>query len=810
MTTSLSINYVGDSSDFKFIEARPGITMVLLADTPHYTILAVSNDFVTTSGRNRDEVVGKSHFTIFPENPAEPSAGAQSLLNSFDYTLRHKTSHSLPITRYDIPDGKGGFMEKYWRITNAPVFNERGEVEYVIHTSEDVAYAVEIGVVELKHRELEKAYRIIEESQTALQGSVAKYRNLFDFMGQGYCTIELIYNGEGTCIDYRYLEINPAFEKQSGIVDAVGKTVREVVPGIEPYWFELYGNVAKTGSPNRFIEEASALNKWYEIYAVRVGGDGSNMVGVFFTDVTEHKKGEDALRQSESNLRNTILQAPVAICIFRGPEFVVEIANDKMYELMGRGKEEVLGRSIFVGMPEVSKQGYEELLTDVYTTGKRYTANGTPVTLPREGGMETVYINLLYEPFRDIDGTISGVIAVASDVSEQVLATQKVVEANKEFQFITDFMPQLIWVTRPDGYHYYYNKQWYDYTGLTYEETEGEGWNSVFHPDDQQRAWKVWRQSLQTGEPYEIEYRCKRHDGEYRWFLGRALPLKDEEGKITKWFGTCTDIDDQRRAAEIMEHKVEERTNELQKANQELSRSNQNLEEFAYAASHDLKEPMRKIQMFSGRLSDRLAERLDEEEKGYISRITRATDRMNTLIDDLLMYSHVSRGAVLEETIDLNQKVSRVLEDLEVEIEEQDAVITVDPLPTIKGHRRQVQQLFQNLIGNAVKYHKPGVPPAVHISCHKLESAETVPVATAKPLDQYYLIEIRDNGIGFGQEDAERIFNVFTRLHGNTEYKGTGVGLSIVRKVVENHGGYIWAESKPDGGSTFRILLPAD
>jgi signal transduction histidine kinase len=135
-------------------------------------------------------------------------------------------------------------------------------------------------------------------------------------------------------------------------------------------------------------------------------------------------------------------------------------------------------------------------------------------------------------------------------------------------------------------------------------------------------------------------------------------------------------------------------------------------------------------------------------------------------------------------------------------------MITIDPLPTIRGHRRQLQQLFQNLIGNAIKYGKPDVPPVIHLSCRALNDDEAIPVTTSRSKDLYHLIEVRDNGIGFDPADAERIFNVFTRLHGMAEYKGTGVGLSIVRKVVENHGGYIWAESTPGEGATFKVLLP--
>lgn len=182
---------------------------------------------------------------------------------------------------------------------------------------------------------------------------------------------------------------------------------------------------------------------------------------------------------------------------------------------------------------------------------------------------------------------------------------------------------------------------------------------------------------------------------------------------------------------------------------------------------------------------------------------------MNALIDDLLLYSHVSRGAAMEEMVDLNEKTGLVLEDLDLEITEKKAKIIVDGLPTVKGHRRQLQQLFQNLISNALKYNKPGLPPEIHVHSRLANAHDLKQVTGENGNKTYYLIEVRDNGIGFDPAEAERIFNIFTRLHGNAEYKGTGVGLSIARKVVENHDGYIWAESQPDEGAVFKILLPA-
>jgi light-regulated signal transduction histidine kinase (bacteriophytochrome) len=244
---------------------------------------------------------------------------------------------------------------------------------------------------------------------------------------------------------------------------------------------------------------------------------------------------------------------------------------------------------------------------------------------------------------------------------------------------------------------------------------------------------------------------------------------------------------------------------------EELKRSNQSLEDFAHAASHDMKEPLRKITTFTSRLKTKLAERLDETDTGIIDRIVTAAERMRLLVDDLLEFSYVSERPRAMESVDLNEKVKKVLADLDLPIEEKGARFNVGQLPTIQGNRRQLQQLFYNLISNALKYSKPGTPPEISIHS-RIVIASEVSASIKLPVDQedkiFYLIEITDNGIGFEQEYAEQIFRMFQRLHGKAEYSGTGVGLSIAKKVTENHNGYIWATSKINVGSTFHILLP--
>jgi two-component system CheB/CheR fusion protein len=334
----------------------------------------------------------------------------------------------------------------------------------------------------------------------------------------------------------------------------------------------------------------------------------------------------------------------------------------------------------------------------------------------------------------------------------------------------------------------------------------GIRWDKVTPPEFMDVTLKSREEFLTRWQntPYEKQY--IRPDGSRFWGLFAGKRLSERE-----CVEFVVDITKAKQAEEELERKVQERTLDLENANEDLRRSNQNLEEFAYAASHDLKEPIRKIHFFSDRLKNRLSNKLEAEDLRYFDRMEQSSHRMSTLIDDLLLYSHVSRSTSLEEMVDLNRKVQLVLEDLELSIEEKGAHIEVGSLPVLRGHKRQLQQLFQNLISNALKYTQPGVSPVITITCQKVKGSK-VPLTlnTEERNSDFYQISLKDNGIGFEQANAERIFNVFTRLHGMAEYKGSGIGLSIVRKVAENHGGLVWAESQANKGAIFNVLLPVN
>ncbi|MDB5191266.1 MAG: hypothetical protein JWQ96_829 [Segetibacter sp.] len=248
----------------------------------------------------------------------------------------------------------------------------------------------------------------------------------------------------------------------------------------------------------------------------------------------------------------------------------------------------------------------------------------------------------------------------------------------------------------------------------------------------------------------------------------------------------------------------------LEAANLDLKRSNANLEDFAYAASHDLQEPLRKITYYAERLKTRFHSALSDDGAVVIDRIEAASKRMSTLIEDLLAYSKVSSTREPFELVDTNSVVQQVLVDLETRIHETNANVSVDHLPTLEGDVVQLTQMFQNLISNSLKYNRTDIVPQITIRSKLLPGSEMT--GKVKPEDDqksFHCIEVEDNGIGFEQEHAERIFKIFQRLHGRSEYAGTGVGLAIVQKVIENHNGYIFASSQLAEGATFTVLLPA-
>ena len=512
-----------------------------------------------------------------------------------------------------------------------------------------------------------------------------------------------------------------------------------------------------------------------------------------------------------------VMNAPLGMAFFDRELRFVRI-NKHLAEANGLSIEEHLGRPIAEAIKHLPPEGLDDY-RKVLETGESLTDRLVigPPEIPAAAGR--VWESSYY-PVRQADGNLLGVGVVTREISQKLRDEKALKDSEARFRSLAEAMPQIVWVARPDGFLDYINPNWYRYSGRTEEESLGRGWLDAVHPDDREPSEASWRLSTRTGADYEVTYRLRGADGHYRWYLGRALPQRDEAGQILRWFGTCTDIDDAKECAQLLERRVAMRTGELseavaalqdevdfrRKAEErveasalELRRSNGELEQFAYVASHDLQEPLRKIQAFGDRLKVKCAPQLGADGLDYLERMLASSTRMRQLINDLLAYSRVTSKIRTFLPVNLAAVMHGVLSDLEIRIQQTGARIDVGELPTIDADPLQMRQLFQNLLGNALKFAKPGQPPAIAVG------ASTVPEPGPRP---HCELQFRDDGIGFDEKYLDRIFQVFQRLHGRGEYEGTGVGLAICHKIVLLHGGEITARSSPGEGATFIVTLP--
>jgi PAS domain S-box-containing protein len=349
----------------------------------------------------------------------------------------------------------------------------------------------------------------------------------------------------------------------------------------------------------------------------------------------------------------------------------------------------------------------------------------------------------------------------------------------------------------------FWDEQWAGMLGYKLEELKPmlSTLEALIHPHDQLPRRLAIQELVDGTKPfYESEHRMRTKDGEWKWILSRGkIVVRSAEGSPLRITGTNRDVTERHRiedalreSHEGLERCIQERTETLALRTRELERSNDDLEQFAYVASHDLKQPLRAVSGFLGVLREHCGGKLDQEAMRYIARALEATERMRELIDDLLAYARVGTRGRDFKNVECANVLDMAIENLAAAIQESGGVVTRDPLPTVKGDALQLVSLFQNLIGNALKFRRE-TPPRIHVS--------------AERNDRVWRFSIRDNGIGIDPQHYERIFRVFQRLHPRAEYPGTGIGLAISKRIVERHGGRIWVESVPGQGTTFSFCL---
>jgi PAS domain S-box-containing protein len=573
----------------------------------------------------------------------------------------------------------------------------------------------------------------------------------------------------------------------------IGKSVYDLNPPFaQGFLGPIMKQVIETGQPVLNIEfsgpnpsqPGQLVDFRASYFAVPLPG-GKTGMGVIGFDVTNIKRAEDALRSSEERYRLAARAVNNAIWDWDIATDAIQW-NEALSDLFGYDTSQQLNSGmwwkehIHPEDREVVVKGITEVIYgrgDVWSASYRFQcADGAYAQIYDRGWV-----------VRNEDGTPLRMFGAMRDITQQKEAEQALRSSEENMRQLADAMPQLVWTARPDGSLDYFNQRYQLYKGISPNQAHGWDWEQVVHPDDVSLASNAWKHAIETGQQYQVELRIRMADDQFRWHLARGIPGRDEQGRIVKWYGTTTDIHELKNAQADMIAYAEK-----------LKRSNEELESFAFVASHDLQEPLRKIIMFGGSLKRELQGQLPAEAEDYIGRMQGAAERMQAMIQGLLDLARVSTHGRPFHAVNLTRLVEEVIGDLEANIQTVGGQVSFTQLPTIEGDDVQMQQVLQNLIENALKFHQEGTVPIVEITS-QLDFTEKIPCV---------LITIGDNGIGFDDAQTDRLFQPFIRLHGRSQFEGSGIGLAICRKIVERHGGSISASSRPGQGSRFTIRLP--
>lgn len=367
---------------------------------------------------------------------------------------------------------------------------------------------------------------------------------------------------------------------------------------------------------------------------------------------------------------------------------------------------------------------------------------------------------------------------VQSELAERRKAEEALRESEARFRFLAEAGPAVTWTSDSDFHLQYLSQRWFDLTGLSFQDAIQDGWLQAIHPDDQKPLSDAMSEARKSVSDLKFVHRIKHRDGSYHWVQTRAHPDVDSEGKLIRWFGMTFDIADDKQAEADLEARVKERTEQLEAANREM-------EGFTYSVSHDLRGPLRAIMSTSMILQEDYGQILPVDAKDQLERQARAAHKMGNLIDDLLKLSRIGRQELIRQPIDLSEMAAEVFAELH-----KDASLTIQPGLTIKADPKLMKLTIQNLLDNAVKFARPGHIPAIEFG--------------QNPDGVYF---VRDDGIGFDMEYAHKLFMPFERLVLDTEYPGTGIGLANVRRIIERHGGTVWAQAKLGAGATFYFVV---
>lgn len=528
----------------------------------------------------------------------------------------------------------------------------------------------------------------------------------------------------------------------------------------------------------RYIhKDGQIINASVSSWATRkTDGTIENLV-VFIQDISDRKRAEESLQRYEK-IVNTVSD----FMSFIDLNYTYLAINQRYLDAFQKNREDVIGHSVIdvIGVENFNKISKPNL-------DKAFAGETSFVqTWSYQPAYGDRYVGMHYTPHKDVDGTVIGVIVNGYDMTESKLAEEALLESQSSLKEAQKLARLGSWEWDINKGEIFWSDQMYDIFGLNPDEFDlnRDSFMQLVHPDDLNDVLQSINTTLEKDVPYIHEHQVVLPSGEVRYHRAQGKVIRDENGRPTRFFGTAMDITELKQVE-----------SELRKANGELQRSNKELEQFAYVASHDLQEPLRMVTSYTQLLERRYSDKLDDDAREFMGYTVEGAKRMQSLITDLLKFSRVNSHEKEFTDVDCNSLCREALDNLIVSINESDTIISSEGLPVVRGEETQLRQLFQNLISNALKYRDMERQNEIHVGAEKHNG--------------YWQFVVKDNGIGIDEKYSDRIFIIFQRLHGKSEYSGTGIGLALCKKIVERHGGEIWLKSQVGKGSEFFFTLPA-
>jgi PAS domain S-box-containing protein len=728
--------------------------------------------------RTPAQLLNKPLFDVIPD--AEKPFRA--LLDEVRITGKQVYLYDHPY--YVVVEGKE--IRGYLNIVCQPYKEFDGTITGVIALCHDVTEIVEV------HKKLEQ--------------SEAQFRNL---VMQAPVAIA-VFKGEDliaeTVNDYYLPLVGKTRE------EFVGKSLLQTLPEAKETIEPLARKLFSTGQPlvvneyDLFVNRNGKRNKCYfnSIWKPIFELDGSvNGFIAIAHEITEQVEARRKIEESEQKIRSVIESAPFPIGVYAGREMRIQFVNQSIIDVWGKGGD-VVGKLYSEVLPELANQQMYGQLDKVFTTGIPFHAKNQRVNLVVNGILQSFYFNYSFTPLYDAQGNMYGVMNTAADVTELAVAYNKLEESEERARLAIEASEQGTFHINLQTNELIASQRMAEIFDV--EQTAGRsGFVSAIHPDDLIVRDNAYKTAYQTSI-LEYEGRLIKKDGFVIWMRVKGKVYFSAENEPVRLVGSIQDITEQKKFAEALAKKVEEQTAELRQANKQLIAINDELQQFAYVSSHDLQEPLRKIRVFA----DMLTKQIDKEGEVsvYLHKIISSAERMTGLIQSLLEYSRVANAQVRFEKLDLNILLKTILTDYELLISQKEAIINIDTLPQIEAVPLQMNQLFFNLIGNALKFSKRGVQPVIKIMSEPLSHKKKTKFPELEIEKEYIKITVQDNGIGFDQAFATKIFTVFQRLNDRSNFGGYGIGLALCKKVVQAHEGIIFAEGELKQGATFTIILP--